>query len=349
MTSPTLQVISEVVGVGGAVSGPDTRRILQLLSRAGFLGASASKTEWSKAATRACQDFYQYLSAPPLTAFDPDSNDGAIVELCKKADVVLPLQADSRGRDAFFAFFDEARRRKIRYNWSNLSGQSDRLAFGLCGHPELVIFTLTGGEAMFDPNPQVPGVLMNCTSFVNLGMSIWQTGCAHERPYDPDQSPGGFNPISSRYGLPSIYNVNGPSAPLRPKDLCGYPDFSVDTDTPSGVSLLERSQPRWHVAARRGSQAKRVENYYFYDSDDILKIAKNGSLYYLEWCYLDQTNGKDAKVYPAGFGHHDTLLLDGMVYEINITNPSLACTPLGKRMNQDLVSRRNALRLFGPV
>src|SRR5262245_43396825 len=75
-------------------------------------------------------------------------------------------------------------------------------------------------------------------------------------------------------------------------------------------------------------------NTYFYSAEDVLALTKPGELYYLQWCRK-----------PSGFGHHDTVLLDGYVYETNIPRPALRKTRLAQR----LAHTRDALRLMGPL
>ena len=75
-------------------------------------------------------------------------------------------------------------------------------------------------------------------------------------------------------------------------------------------------------------------NTCFYHAEDVLALTKPGELYYLQWFRK-----------PSGFGHHDTVLLDGYVYETNIPRPALRKTRLAQR----LAHTRDALRLMGPL
>ena len=194
----TLKIITSKVGEGGHKTGADVRRVLQLLSRAGFL-ASKEDRHWTDAATQACKAFHRSIGFAERTSFDPAEKSDALLELCKKAKVVLPLKLGATGYDAFSAFWAEAVKLNVPYCWSGLAGCiPDRVAYGLDGYPHYLVFTLKG-QPYFHPDANEPGVGMNCISFVNLALSIWRTGSAHAAPYDCSQAAGGRIPCGSRF------------------------------------------------------------------------------------------------------------------------------------------------------
>lgn len=334
----TLSIITSTVGAGGQVAGTEVQRVLRLLARARFLPATASLTHWSATAAAACKAFHRSIGYSERDNFDPGIRSDAMLELCKKADVALPLQFGARGAAAFMSFWDECVRRKVPYCWSKgPNPKGDRLAFGLDGYEHYLVFTLSGANARVDPDPAKPGIGMNCISFVNLALSIWRTGCAHASPYDVDQAAGGFNPITNRYGLPAL------SASLF------SPSRFIDSANSVQVfSPLQVSKARKPVEAAPGSEAAWVADTYFYDSNDVLRVTRPEQLYYLQWCYRGQHTTDNGKILPPGFGHHDTMLLNGEVFEINTAGPSaLRRTALGKRMNWG--GTTDAVRVFGPA
>ncbi len=341
----TLKLITGPIGAGGQTHGAEVRRILQLLRRAGFLPETASLTAWSDAAADATRAFHRAAGFAPRAGFDPGEKSDALLELAKRAGVVLPLRLGAAGATAFHAFWAAAVQGKTPYAWSEMPGGArDRVAYGFEGYEHYVIFTLDGAACDFDPDPRHPMVAMNCISFANLALSLWKTGAVHAAPYDAAQNMGGFNPISGRYGLPA----------LRPRPMLGLAwDLSTAFEPePPGVqapSPLRLSRPREPVVSLPGSPAAAVADTYFYRSEDVLRLTQPGKLYYAQWCYRSDTtkmlNGKQVTL-PAGFGHHDTVLLDGDVYEINTGNPCLRRTPLAMRMNQ---VPSEALRIFGPA
>lgn len=344
-----LKIISAKIGEGGQKSGEDVARVLQLLARARFLPLSASMTNWTAAATDACKAFHRSIGFGERSGFDPNEKSDAMLELCKKAKVVLPLKLGATGAAAFLAFWQAAVDNNVPYCWGGMvGGAQDRVAYGFDGYPHYLVFTLPNSPAQpikFDPDPNKVGVAMNCISFVNLALAIWRTGCAHFAPYDANQQAGGFNPISNRYRMPSIMcprsNVfgMGSSADLLAPAVPGY----------QAPSPLQLSQPRAPVRIIPGAPAEAIRDSFFYSSEDVFRVVQPGMLYYAEWCYRDQElNKMNNQTLSPGFGHHDTVLYQGYIYEINIPKPALQRTPLGARMNRFL-SNTNALRIFGPV
>ena len=337
----TLKLIKAKVGPDGQVEGTEVRRVLQLLRRAGLLAATASLTKWSKEASTATLNLHKAAGLAAREGFDPGEKSDALLELCKRAGVVLPLRLGAFGAAAFFSFWDAAVQAKVPYAWSGIpGGGDDKVAYGLDSYEQYLIFTLAGASSEFDPDPAHPMVAMNCISFVNLALSIWKTGAAHAAPYDAAQNMGGFNPIAGRYRMSA----------LRPRPMIGMAwDVSAAWQPePLRVTVpspLRPSVPREAVQALPGSEASKVADTYFYSSQDVLRETQPGKLYHAQWCYRAQVS-KNGKTLPAGFGHHDTLLYDGNIYEINLGTPYLRCTPLGARMNQ---APTEALRIFGPA
>jgi len=258
---------------------------------------------------------------------------------------VLQLKLGARGYDAFSAFWAEAVKLNVPYCWSGIGGIPDRVAYGLDGYEHYLVFTLPslkGHPPYFEPRADEPGVGMNCISFVNLALSIWRTGSAHAAPYDCSQAAGGFDPISARYGMSGIHCPS--SDPMSQWTLGPLGVSAPGTYVPSPLQV---SQVRAPVRIVVGSPAAEVVNDYFYNSDEVLRVANPGSLYYVQWCYA--TKGThNAKPLPGGFGHHDTVLYDGDIYEINTTTPALQRNPLGWRMNRG-PAKTDALRIYGPV
>jgi len=110
--------------------------------------------------------------------------------------------------------------------------------------------------------------------------------------------------------------------------------------------------------------APEVKEYTFYSADEVLAIVDPTRLYYLQWCYgMDTkkkytkkvqdavskkwTETKETVIRPAGFGHHDTVLYNGYVYEINTysSEPYLRYTPLTKRSK----GSSDVFRVMGPI
>jgi hypothetical protein len=309
----TLHVIKGRVGEGGKNLAIDLRRVQQLLALSNLLPLAQVTGNWSqptKSALLTFQESCGILEKDRTSYLDPQHPGDLLFKLCNRAGVLLPVPSGKSGATALLEFFKTAQDLDIPYAWAARGG-AERIAYGLAGYPDYVIFT--NGKGQFDPKG-VP-IAMNCTSFANLGLSIWRTGTAYAHPYDCSQACGGFNPLGSRYALDF----------LRNKQTGGAPSVNL----PSPLT---------------------VETYatYFYGPDEVLARVKPGNLYYLQWCYLRDTKlkGNDL-VFPSGFGHHDTLLYDGDVYEINIAKApekNVRKTALKKRFKPS-----EAVRVMGPV
>ena len=226
------------------------------------------------------------------------------------------------------------------------------MAFGLDGKPGHIVFTNMhqtfdlGDFDLSDPKKEKPDddvpIAMNCTSFSNLALSIWRTGNAHGAPYDSSQDVGGFNPLGSRYGLRYLRNPN--SSPLSaPSDAQSLAWLQNYAQTPTPSRLLPRSTPTVTLPTPLAP-----ENYdtYFYRVQDVVSVTTPHQLYYLEFCHIHATKSplKKHAINPSGFGHHDTVLLDGYVYETNISNPALRKSHLTQRLRPT-----DAVRVMGPA
>ena len=174
---------------------------------------------------------------------------------------------------------------------------------------------------------------MNCISFANLAISIWCTGNAHAHPYNPSQADGGFTAVGSRYGLNYLRN---PALPAATKP-----------------AIFPSKEPMDYF-----------HDYTFYSTHEVLAVVDPTRLYYLQWCYRSDTEKKYVKkvydkdtkkwkqtketvIQPAGFGHHDTVLYNGNVYEINTfaSAPYVRETPFKKRAS----ASPDVFRVMGPV
>ncbi len=100
----TLKIISSKVGVGGQRQGVEVRRILQLLSRAGYLKSPASLVIWTDAAIEACKAFHSSIGHGLAEVFDPHALGDPLLTLCKEAKVVLPLASNRSARRPFSRF-----------------------------------------------------------------------------------------------------------------------------------------------------------------------------------------------------------------------------------------------------
>ncbi len=338
--SATFKVVSNKVGHNQPF-GPDTRRVLQLLARADYLKESQATGQWSDAASTALQTFLKKAGFRPSSVIDPNEKSDILLALCMKANVVLEIDSDLRKSAAFLNFWSKINSLNMKYAWSGKPNcGEDKLVYGFFGYRNFLIFT--NKNSYFDVGSDQYG--MNCISFTNLALSIWRTGCAHDAPYDVSQAAGGFNPIANRYGMRCVNNPR--FVPSSNNFEFGSTDLAHEVPTrPAPPIPLRPIQNPPAVAIQRSSPTAKFLDGFFYDASDVMQATASNQLYYLQWNYQAQalSNGN---ILPAGFGHHDTVLLNGDVYEINTTTPALRKTPLAARLK---MAPGNAVRVMGPA
>ena len=326
----TLKVISGRVGEGGQQSGMELRRVQQLLARSLMLREGDVSGNWSRQTKEAILDFKEFFQVPEkerTACLGPDDPYDLVLNLCKCAGVLLSIPSDKSGAGALMEFFNAAVEHKIPYGWAGAGG-ADRVAYGLAGNPDYLIFTNTKMQFDVDDCP----IAMNCISFSNLALSIWRTGQAHAYPYDSNQSGGGFVSLGLRYDMDYLHNKRRVA--------------SGEAWSPFNLSFAGGGAQR--AVSLPSPLSSETSETYFYSVDEVLTAVEPNRLYYLQWCRLKDTARKvkdKTVVYASGFGHHDTVLYNGDVYEINIPKPHLRKTSLYERFK----TSPEAVRVMGPV
>jgi hypothetical protein len=319
----TLTLLANPIGAERRNDHKDVIRFQQLLTLAGHLQPGLASGTWSARTFDAWKSFRAKAlgGAPPGDAtpyIDPGdpAHRALLLELCRAANVVLPLAKGVTGGAAVHRFFKAAQHHRVTYGWSASGSKPERLAFGLAisphhSAPDFVIFTnLNHQFDVFGGDP----ITMNCTSFTNLALSIALTGRAHAHPYDASMDAGGFDPVALRYRWKFVTNKS--------------------TRAPT------------HVVAPPPSAHAALDTYFYdwRDVEDAVKASPH-EVYYLAWCHLKAHTTKKGKTLESGFGHHDTILYGGHVYEINEGTPSLRHMTLKERF---LKHPNDAVRLMHP-
>jgi hypothetical protein len=361
-----LRIVTTKLDVGSR--GHEVRRVQQLLARVTMLADDQVTGTWDKATTEAVLAFQEFMGVPTgkrtaylLPDLDPADEYHVLFELALDAQVLMPLPYPDLGAKALVEFFRTAQEHKVSYVWKE---GVKRLAFGLAGRGYLV-FTNLSKE--FD---NAPAYALNCIAFANLAISVWRTGLAHDHPYDAVQTgSGGFEALGTRYNLPFVRSghLKSVSDEERFKKIMQRLEgsasppgmFGFSPGIPSGDPLgtivdLNRQlllreprflQPTVRVSLPANPPADPESTYdygtYFYRPREVLDMVSPTDLYYLQWCRVNNKH----KSQPSGFGHHDTVLYNGNVYECNIPTPAMRMTPLMKRF----VEGDECVRLMGPV
>ena len=189
------------VGPGCDNLRSDVETVQQLLRAAGEAGVGTADGRWGTHTAAALQSFrLKYGSARQRDVGSLEPNDELLLTMAERAQLMIPLSG-LRGiagvRDTH-RWFEQS---KVKYNQGAQYGAGNRALWGVRGDPCSVVQTISGQFA--------PGrVEMDCTIYVNLMVSIYLKGDAHNDLYVADCS--AFGDVSSthlareRYGFPLL-------------------------------------------------------------------------------------------------------------------------------------------------
>lgn len=197
----TRRFIRASVGAKGVNNARDVRHLQDLLIAAGFAVQGGADGRWGEATQQALAAAVKQLptgtaSTPGLV--HPDAY--LLVYLAWKANLLIPMpgQAGMPGVLAMHRHFVE---RRVRYNAGAEKGEGNRAVWGVHERPDLAVQTTSG---RFHAGP----VEMDCTTYVNLMLSIYACGHCHAEPYAA--SCAAFGGVSSthcardRFGMPLV-------------------------------------------------------------------------------------------------------------------------------------------------
>jgi hypothetical protein len=281
---------------------------------------------WGKKTTDAFHEFQASIGVSEgerVDYLEPSDPHNLLINLCISANVVMSIDTKKKGAEAFLQFFNDAVNLQCPYCWTaKISPRKiDHLIYGLAGYPDYIVFLTKGNE--FELNPKWP-IGFNCISFANAAISIARTGNTHSHPYDVSQMLGGYNPTGGRYNL--SYVLNKPKSQIL---------------TTASHTLKSTSSNVKQVNLTGYKENKHVSENYFYNADEVISAVQPSRLYYLEWCKLE-----------TGFGHHDSILYNGDIYEANVpgfkpgSQVDIVKTDVASRMK---MSPHDAVLLMGPV
>lgn len=201
----TFRIIKRRVGAGAITYGKEVMRVQQLLRLAGFLNTPYyTDGPWDHITAQAWLDFQKAaLPNQPTTPYvDPQNyqyGQCPLTTLALKAKVLIPMPIAYGRSGAVKEFFNHCNTSKYKYGWVKGDRKSIRLIWGFEGRPRWAI--ATDIDKFF---PEKDPVMLNCTSFTNLMMSIWMTGRCHQLPYDASQQSGNSTVLSSRYQMKAL-------------------------------------------------------------------------------------------------------------------------------------------------
>jgi hypothetical protein len=281
--SATLQLISTRVGEGGAKSGNSVRRVQELLVAAGeALPKFGADGGWGDEAETALASFLKKNHKPTRKYVAAD--DELLLLMAAEADILvqLPGVGGSTGVKALHRTFCSM---NTKYNDGAQHGAGNRALYGVEGESQWAIQTFWDDAAKRTTIRKGP-VEMDCTTYVNLMLSVYLFGNAHNNKYEASCKDYGWGSnkhcARDRYGLPLVERV----------------------DTSGGKSMTVR---------------------YFRSAEEIKAATKSNpaSFYVLEVAGTGWDKEKKEKVY--GVVTHMAFLLESEVYECTTNQVGCAC------------------------
>lgn len=184
----------------------DVRTVQELLTAAGAVVPGGATGRWSSASEEALRSFKrQHATADQTEAPYLEPNDPLLLKMAEVARILIPLSGFS-GVAGMLHLNDWLSRNRIGYNPGAQRGLGNRALWGVAGNRRWVVQTTAG---RFQRGP----VELDCTIYVNLMLSVYLRGDAHNTVYDADCSRFGNTSAShlarDRYGFPQMFMAEG--------------------------------------------------------------------------------------------------------------------------------------------
>ncbi|WP_334190308.1 hypothetical protein [Noviherbaspirillum sp.] len=172
---PTIRLTKSTVGERGVNLKRDVNNLQELLIAAGEPIEEMTNGQWGKSTADALERFQKkhIRTNPPKKVLQ--ANDSALLFMAWKAKILIPMpgRGGRPGMDAMHHWF---RKHDIKYNTGADQGGGNRAIWGIHGNPRFAV-QRTNRHYMTGP------VEMDCTTYVNLLISIYLSGHCHAVPY----------------------------------------------------------------------------------------------------------------------------------------------------------------------
>jgi hypothetical protein len=308
----TKKFIWENVGTGSKNNAADVKAVQQLLIAAGETIKGGDSGKWDDNTAAALQSFQTRVQKeyPNLIATVPirpyiEPSDHVLLMMAWKGEILIPLPR-KRGWNGVSELHDWFVKNEIKYNSGAEKGGGNRAIFGVDKRWDYAIQT-TNMKLARGP------VQMDCTTYVNLMLSIYLFGDAHNAQYNADCSK--FGDISAVHCA---------------RDRYGY-------------LLVNRQE-------KHGKDQKKLG--YFTNAEQIVEATQDdpNRLYVLEVASEADIKGKDKQGEEITIVHnwgvtHMALLYNGTAYHCTTHQPSSAC--IDQLINKFMKHRRRVY-LFEP-
>jgi hypothetical protein len=201
-----------MVGAGGVNFGEDVAHLQQLLIAAGETVPGGADGRWGTGTAGALKRFQKKHAGrgvKEVPCLLP--GDHALLVMAWKAGILIPMPGKG-GMPGVQKLHDWFRGQGVKYNSGAEDGGGNRAIWGVHGDPRYAV-QLTNRKFLAGP------IEMDCTTYVNLMLSVYVTGHCHAAPYAASCSAfGGIGDnhcARDRYHLPLVERTVGTGASAK--------------------------------------------------------------------------------------------------------------------------------------
>jgi len=184
----------------GRKKNNDAKVVQQLLIAAGEVIPGGADGDWGNNSAKALEKFQKLqLSAGAKVQAWVDPGDLVLLLMAWKAGILIPLPRKA-GIEGVLAMHDWFVKNNIKYNAGAEKGAGNRAVYGVHEDTRYAVQTTS---LQYQAGP----VEMDCTTYVNLMLSIYASGHCHSAPYDASCPFGGVSAnhcARDRYSMPLI-------------------------------------------------------------------------------------------------------------------------------------------------
>jgi hypothetical protein len=240
----TIKFIQHPVGEGLPNRRSDVLALQQLLIAAGINVKGGADGGWGKHTGDALIEYQNKKtpSAPNAVSASPqklkvEPGDEILLQMAVDAQIVIPMPIGpgATGLQQTHKWFSD---NGIKYQQGAESGGGNRAIYGVEGDKRYAVQQTNFG---YYAGP----IQMDCTTYVNLMLSIYIQGQVHTAPYDASCKAYGAasnnHCARERYGLPLVYRIEGQGPAQKKQNFFKTADQIVDVtkSSPGKLYVLE--------------------------------------------------------------------------------------------------------------
>lgn len=243
----TLKWASARVGKDAVSRGDNVKRVQELLLAAGEkLPRFGADGAWGNEVEQALVAFRARHAMRASSHVEP--NDPVLLLLAAKADILIQLPGMT-GMAGVVELHRTLRHMNAKYNDGAQYGRGNRAIYGVAGNPQWAVQTFYDAAAkrtLIDRGP----VQMDCTTYVNLMLSVYFYGNAHNNRYDASCKDFGWGSTRhlarDRYDIPLIRRPDPAGGPTPLNYFKDVEDIeALVRANPAALFVLEVGGTRW--------------------------------------------------------------------------------------------------------